>query len=629
MSAATKLPTLNYFEWSRPDAPKPTLSAGIAADDTTITWSTAPKDEDGTILTGDFILGIKRADGYTENVYVPAGGVAADGLSASGCIRGVDLAGTDYNTSNSAFAVSHLEGEAVFCVVAPVEMKMFEQVFQGTVASGANLFILGDETASTVTIYRRTDAGNQGLFRWFVTNGKTQYSNDGTNWINFDDSSSSDLVKVSATDTSAGYLLTKIIAGSNMVVTQTDTGSDESLTLSTSLPDQVTTHTVYTPAYLTGDTPSALAVFDSVNDGSFRATDIDGTAYNVDAIDLTSATTEAEVATLLQTALRAATGGSETVAYSGGFYVFTSGDTTSSSNFAVLTTSTGTVGTDLSGAGGTPYLNADSGSGTATAAVLDPTADEGKVILLNSDGNVDSDFLANVIAPTQTTYNLADSPATWTKPTSTDPLESLKYVRVQIWGGGGGGKDGATGGGGGGGAYNEMIIQADDLGATETVTIGAGGAAASTGGTSTFGSHLSAYGGEGGVGGGNGGGGGGTLSAGGTTATGDGGEPAGGDFSSTPKSSAFGGGAGDNSGAGAGNSQWGGGGGGGTSGAGDSVWGGGGGAQTGGSAGTSVNGGDGGAPTTNGTVPGGGGGGSATTPGEGGAGRCIVTEYFN
>jgi hypothetical protein len=99
---------------------------------------------------------------------------------------------------------------------------------------------------------------------------------------------------------------------------------------------------------------------------------------------------------------------------------------------------------------------------------------------------------------------------TYTKPAG------LKAVMVRLVGGGGaGGGTAATGassgseaGGGGGGGYSEKVILADDLGTTETVTIGAGGTAAvagnnagGTGGTTSFGSHLQATGGGGGLGG--------------------------------------------------------------------------------------------------------------------------------
>ena len=86
----------------------------------------------------------------------------------------------------------------------------------------------------------------------------------------------------------------------------------------------------------------------------------------------------------------------------------------------------------------------------------------------------------------------------------------LHKVRIRIAGGGGGGgaatNIGFPGGGGGGGGYSEKEVLEDDLGTTETVTIGAGGvggigggAAATNGGNSSFGSHSSGNGGTFGV----------------------------------------------------------------------------------------------------------------------------------
>lgn len=93
---------------------------------------------------------------------------------------------------------------------------------------------------------------------------------------------------------------------------------------------------------------------------------------------------------------------------------------------------------------------------------------------------------------------------TWTKP------GSGTYAKIEAWGAGGGGANGHSnndyGGGGGGGAYSSVILPLSSLGATETVTIGAGGAGGAdgsandgaAGGNTTFGSHLTAYGGGGG-----------------------------------------------------------------------------------------------------------------------------------
>lgn len=123
---------------------------------------------------------------------------------------------------------------------------------------------------------------------------------------------------------------------------------------------------------------------------------------------------------------------------------------------------------------------------------------------------------------------------TWTK------LAGVTVCLIQAVGGGGsggGGKSGASsnggGTGGGGGAIATKFLKASDLGATESVTVGAqttGGASnasGAAGNTSSFGAHLSAFGGGAGfvgqttatAGGGAGGGTAGAGDNGGTSAT--------------------------------------------------------------------------------------------------------------
>jgi hypothetical protein len=139
------------------------------------------------------------------------------------------------------------------------------------------------------------------------------------------------------------------------------------------------------------------------------------------------------------------------------------------------------------------------------------------------------------------TFQNTVTPTAWVKPAG------AKRVRVQLWSGGGGGASGRKGaagsircggGGGGSGAYYETFLDASILGATETVTIGAGGTAGGSmatnstnglaggqGGTTSFGAHVSLFGGNGGSGGtnaaGNAGGGGvGGNTGGGASSTG-------------------------------------------------------------------------------------------------------------
>jgi hypothetical protein len=93
------------------------------------------------------------------------------------------------------------------------------------------------------------------------------------------------------------------------------------------------------------------------------------------------------------------------------------------------------------------------------------------------------------------------SSGTWTKPTN------LLFATVEVQGGGGGSPSGSgnyIGGGGAGGGYGRKIFAEADLAATEAVTVGAAAAGGSTnangatGGTSSFGAHISATGGQGG-----------------------------------------------------------------------------------------------------------------------------------
>lgn len=157
-----------------------------------------------------------------------------------------------------------------------------------------------------------------------------------------------------------------------------------------------TDHLVYTPGYLTGGTnaTSAYETWDNVTDGEFAVT-IDGVARDITAIDFSSVTSMAEVATAIQTAIRAETSSTETVAWSTNKFVITSVDTTSSSEVSVTSAVGGGSGTDISGAGATTYMDAETGQGTATAAVLDVTQDALKLVGLHTDGYFKENMLGS------------------------------------------------------------------------------------------------------------------------------------------------------------------------------------------------------------------------------------------
>jgi hypothetical protein len=146
----------------------------------------------------------------------------------------------------------------------------------------------------------------------------------------------------------------------------------------------------------------------------------------------------------------------------------------------------------------------NSGTGDVT---LDPNSTEqidglttwvlypGGAIIVMCTGTA---FESVLLAPMRKQF---DASGTFTKP------GVGTFARVQGWGAGGGASRAAANTnqcGGGGGGYKEAQFALSALGTTETVTVGAGGAAGaatpssgSNGGNTTFGSLLTAYGGQG------------------------------------------------------------------------------------------------------------------------------------
>jgi hypothetical protein len=425
MANPTKLASLSeliFFQWSIPSAPNPRLAAPIDSDDTTLTFTSAPKDKDGVVITAPFLMGVKNQDSYVETIYCPNGADGAGGLSATGCIRGIEVSGTDFTVGNTNFAASHGQDSAVFCNITAVAKSMMVEAMQGNIATGGAGITIGTEPGAggeTTTIYRTTTAGVKlGIFRWILGTGKTQYSNDGSVWVNIEDVSASNLVEVSATDTTPKYLEDALSAGVGVTLTTVNPGANEQVEIAADLTNgAINSHDTYTPAFLTGDT-GAEALWNNwvvITDGSFRIT-VDGSAVNVDAIDFSAVTSMATVASTIQAALRTATSGSETVVWSTNKFIITSGDTTSSSAITVTTTSTGTVGTDISGAGASDWMDADTGNGVVTDAVVDKTADSGKIVKLSSDGLFNATFVPPVSASAPTGENFAQGEVGYIRP---------------------------------------------------------------------------------------------------------------------------------------------------------------------------------------------------------------------
>lgn len=128
---------------------------------------------------------------------------------------------------------------------------------------------------------------------------------------------------------------------------------------------------VYKPAFLTGGASptTAAATWAAITDGEFSI-DIDGTTREMKGIDFTNIGNNDQVAAKIQTAIRAVTSGTEEVEWDGTQFIIQSNDTSSTSAITVTSTVAAPAGTDISGAGGTNFLDCDIGNGTVTSKAL-------------------------------------------------------------------------------------------------------------------------------------------------------------------------------------------------------------------------------------------------------------------
>ncbi len=120
-----------------------------------------------------------------------------------------------------------------------------------------------------------------------------------------------------------------------------------------------------TPAngYLTGGSSATavVATWNAVSDGEFTIT-IDGVEYDITGLDFSTASDMDDIATIIQTGIRTATGNSETVVWSTDHFVITA-----KTGVSVTSAVSGGSGTDISGVGATEFMDSETGVGTPTA----------------------------------------------------------------------------------------------------------------------------------------------------------------------------------------------------------------------------------------------------------------------
>lgn len=148
---------------------------------------------------------------------------------------------------------------------------------------------------------------------------------------------------------------------------------------------------VFTSAVLTGGTSatSVAATYASVSDGSVKII-IDGVAYSITAIDFTGDSDMDDVAATIQAKVRTATSALETVVWSTDHFILSSVNLTASSEISKCTA--GASGTDISGVGGTTYMDCDGANGSIANAALN--AGENNAVLALSTGFTDTNLSA-------------------------------------------------------------------------------------------------------------------------------------------------------------------------------------------------------------------------------------------
>jgi hypothetical protein len=215
--------------------------------------------------------------------------------------------------------------------------------------------------------------------------------------------------------------------------------------------------------------------------------------------NLTAGTTTSTVATITTGTIPTLTAGTTT----GTAGIFTSG------TVATLNSTTGTITNLSTTLAGDFTISQGTGTLGTSGATLGTYGGSTSIpsIVVDAKGRVTSASTSAISSSGLVAQRVYTTTSTWTKPSS------LTRIKVTVVGGGAsagpsvatGASQQSGGGGGGSGGASIKLIEAADLGATITATIGTGGVGQSAGigiagATSSFGTHCSATGGSPGAG---------------------------------------------------------------------------------------------------------------------------------
>jgi len=192
MANPTSLVNLTPAKLGEPDNPIVKVATPMSATATTLV-ATSPGfvDEDGTALATPFQISVRITSGdyknYVEQMEVTA--VAADDVTAT-VVRGTSDA-RDYTAGNADFAKAIPRDSIVEIAPTPQMQNMIVDAIQGSIATGGNIFQIGDGTETDNVIAVLDDTGSRSILRRDDSTDKVQYAHDGSDWTDIDKSDKS------------------------------------------------------------------------------------------------------------------------------------------------------------------------------------------------------------------------------------------------------------------------------------------------------------------------------------------------------------------------------------------------------------------------------------------------------
>lgn len=183
MAAETQVTDWEFLKTGTIDIPDVRLANASASGGSSLTFDSDLEDESGNQITKACILGFE-VGGKTMEVYIAAGGFTSK-TAATITTRPLLRGGLDITTADSSDFDLPATTPVKFTVSA-LQAEQQRAFTQGEIASGANNLVIGDGTASNMTLSVKDNVSTKGLVRRNNSTGLAQYSNDGTTFINFD-----------------------------------------------------------------------------------------------------------------------------------------------------------------------------------------------------------------------------------------------------------------------------------------------------------------------------------------------------------------------------------------------------------------------------------------------------------